>query len=73
MNDGFTVSKVLTSKLQTSKTPKKMWNCKNCWTKIIRKHKHNLLSNWTLVNELFSIGYERWERFRRLVDGYHMS
>ena len=27
--------------------------------------------NWTLVNKLFPIGYERWERFRRPVDGYH--
>ena len=50
-----------------------MRNCKHCWTKMIRKHKNNSPSNWELVNELFPIGYEKWERYRRPVDGYHMS
>ena len=59
----------------TWKTEKysKMWNCKDCWTKMIRKHKNNLLSNWALVNKLFPIDYERWERFRRPINGYHTS
>ena len=47
----------------------KMWY----WTKITRKHKNNSPSNWALVNKLFPIGHERWERFRRPTDGYHMS
>ena len=51
----------------------KMWNWKHCWTKMTLKHKNNSSSNWTLVNELFQIGYKRWERFRRTVDGYHTS
>ena len=38
---------------------------------MIRKQKNNSLSE--LINKLFPIGYERWERFRRQVDGYHMS
>ena len=57
------------------KPPKnsKRRNYKHCWTKMIRKHDNNLPSNWALVNKLFPLGYERWERFRRLVDEYHMS
>ena len=51
----------------------KMWNCKHCWTKMIRKHENNSPSNWILVIKLFRIDYERWERFRRPVDGYHTS
>ena len=51
----------------------KMWNCKHCWTNMIRKHKDNSSINWALVNKLFSIDYERWERFRRPVVGYHVS
>ena len=47
----------------------KMWY----WTKITRKHKNNSPSNWALVNKLFPLGYERWERFRRLIDWYHIS
>ena len=43
------------------------------WTKMIRKHKNNLQSIWALVNKLFSISHERWERFGRTVDGYHVS
>ena len=77
VNDGFGVLKVATSRLQTRnmETAKnsKMWNGKHCWTKMIRKHKNNSLSKWALVNKLFSIGYERWERFRRSVDGYYIS
>ena len=78
MNDDFGISKEVTLRLHT-KTMKnhqknwKMWNCKHCRTKMIRKHKNNSPSNWALVNNLFPIGYERWERFRRAVDGYHMS
>ena len=60
---------------ETRRIPKKskIWNCKHCWTKKIRKHKNNSPSNWVLVNKLLSIGYEKWERFRRSVDGYQMS
>ena len=43
------------------------------WMKIICKHRNNSPSNWMLVNNMFSIGYERWERLRRLVDGYPVS
>ena len=72
------VSKVETSRLQTRNTETcqkylKMCNCKQCWTKMIRKYKNNSPKNWELVNKLFPIGYERWERFKRPVDGYHMS
>lgn len=45
----------------------------NCWTKIIHKHKNNSQSNFELVNELFPIAYEKWERFRKPVHRYHMS
>ena len=81
VNDGFGVSIVVTS-TQDKKEDKehgkssknsKMWNCKHCWTKMIRKHKNNSLRNWALVNKLFPIGYERWKRFKRPVDGDHMS
>ena len=34
---------------------------------------NNSPSNWTLVNKLFPINHERWERFRRLIYGHHMS
>ena len=34
---------------------------------------NNSSSNWALVNKLFPIDYERWESFRRSIDGYHMS
>ena len=81
VNDDFGVSKVVTSiqdKTEGKELGKpteipKMWNCKHCWMKMIRKHKNNSPSNWALVNKLFPIGYERWERFRRPVDGYNMS
>ena len=74
-NDGFGVSKVVTStqdKKEDKQHGKSVKNSK-MWTKMIRKHKNNLPSNRELVNKLFLIGYERWERFRRAVDGYHMS
>ena len=53
------------------KPPKntKTWNCKHCWMKMIHKHKNNSQSNWGLVNKLFPIAYEKWERFRKSVDG----
>ena len=75
---GFGVSKVVTSKLQTRNADNrqknsKMWSCKRCWKKVIRKHQNNSTSNRALDNKLFPIGYESWERFRRPVDGYHMS
>ena len=51
------------------KPPKnlKMWQF---WTKIIRKHKNNSLSEWVLINKLFSIDYERWEKIGRPIDGF---
>ena len=51
----------------------KMWNCKHCWTKMIRKHKNNYPSILALVNKLFPIDYERWEKLRRAVDGYYTT
>ena len=76
--DGFSVSKLEISMLQTRNTenrPKstKMWNCKHCWMKMIHKYKNNSQSNWALVNKLFPIAYERWERFRKSADGCHMN
>ena len=41
--------------------------------KMIRKHKNNSPSNWVSVNKLFPVGYERWERFKTPIDGYHMN
>ena len=78
VNNGFSVSKLEISMLQTRNTenrPKstKTWNCKHCWMKMIHKHKNNSQSNWTLVNKLFPIAYERWERFRKSADGCHMN
>ena len=57
------------------KLPKnsKLWNCKHCRIKMIRKYKNNSPSNLALVDELFTVGYERWERFRRTIDDYHVS
>ena len=77
VNDGFGVSKVVPSRLETENMENhfknsKMWNCKYCLAKMIRKHKNNLPRNWPLVNKLFPICYERWERFSTPVDGYHM-
>ena len=81
VNDSFDVSKVVSS-IQDKKENKehgksqknsKMWNCNHCWTKMIRKHKNNPPSNYVLLNKLFPIGYERFERFRRPIDGCHMS
>ena len=40
---------------------------------MIHKHKNNSQSNWALVNKLFPIAYERWERFRKSSDGCHMN
>ena len=37
------------------------------------KYEMQISDGRTLVDMLFSIGYERWERFRRPVDGYHVS
>ena len=36
-------------------------------------NKNKSPGNWALVNKLFSIAHERWERFRRSVDGYNKS
>ena len=79
VNDCFGVSKVVTStwdkneEKEHGKPPKnsKIWNCEHCRTKTIPKHKNNSSSNWALVDKLFPIGHERWERFGRPVDGYH--
>ena len=73
VNDGFSISKLEISMLQTRNTenrPKstKTWNCKHCWMKMIHKHKNNSQSNWALVNKLFPIAYERWEIFRKSAD-----
>ena len=38
----------------------------------VRGHKNNSPSNWALDDKLFLIGYKRWERFRRPIDGYHL-
>ena len=78
VNDDFSVSKFEISMLQTRNTenrPKstKTWNCKHCWMKMIHKHKNNSQSNWTLINKLFPIVYERWERFRKSADECHMN
>ena len=78
VNDGFSVSKLEISMLQTRNTenrPKntKTWNCKHCWMKMIHKHKNNSQSNWALVNKLFPIAYERWERFRKSAVRCHMN
>ena len=83
---GFDISKAVTStedkkegkrheKPPKNSKPKnsKMWNCKRCWTKMIRKHKNNSPNNWALVNKLFPTGHEKWERFRKSIDGYHVS
>ena len=62
VNDGFGVSKVVTSTKQDKKEDKehgkspknsKMWNYKHCWTKMIGKLKDNSLSNWALFNKCF--------------------
>ena len=79
VNDDFSVSKLEISMLQTRNTENrskstKTWNCKHCWMKMIHKHKNNSQSNWALViNKLFPITYERWERFRKSADGCHMN
>ena len=78
VNNDFSVSKLEISMLQTRNTenrPKstKTWNCKHCWMKMIHKHKNNSQSNWALVNKLFPIAYERWERFRKSADGCHLN
>ena len=75
VNDDFSISKLEISMLQTRNTenhPKstKTWNCKHCWMKMIHKHKNNSQSNWALINKLFPIAYERWERFRKSADEY---
>ena len=72
VNDGINISKMVILMLHTrnmENRPKnmKMWNCKHCWMKMIPKHKHNLHSNWELLNKLFLIAYEIWEKFRRLL------
>ena len=54
-------------------TTSMMWNSKHYWTNMIRKQKNNSPSNWPLVNKLLRIDHERWEIFRRSVDGYHMQ
>ena len=51
----------------------KLWNCKHCRTKMIRKHKNNSPINWALVNKLIPIGYKRWERLKTPINRYHMS
>ena len=65
----------LEGKLGTWRTVKnsRMWNCKHYWTKMICKHKNNPRSNWALIHKPFIISYERGQRFRRAVDGYHVS
>ena len=55
--DGFSVSKLEISMLQTRNTENrskntKTWNCKH-WMKMIHKHKNNSQSNWALVNSCF--------------------
>ena len=74
VNDGFGVSKVVTSKLQT----RNVENVKKFEDVELQallndgdsQTQNNSASNWTLVNKLFPIGYERWERFGRAVDGW---
>ena len=75
VNDGFGVSKVGTSthgkkKDKEDKNPKKF---KDMELQVLLDEDDSETqkqSNWALVNKLFAIGYERWERFRRPVDGY---
>ena len=38
----------------------------------MQKHKNEQLGV-ALVKKLLPIDYERWKRFRRPLDGYHMS
>ena len=79
VNDGFGVSKVMTSTQDKKEDKEDIHNRQKfkdvelqVLLMMIRKHKNNSPSNWALVNKLFSIGYERWERFGRLVDAFHM-
>ena len=62
-----------TRNMENRQNNSKMWNCKHCWTKMILKHENNSASHWALVNKLFPIGYKRWERFKRPIDGYKTS
>lgn len=78
LNDFFTVSRVKIQMLSTSKTKTrqknmKMRKCKHLPTKIIRKHKNNWQSDCRLGNNLFPVTSGWQKRFRRLVDGYHLS
>ena len=51
----------------------KIWNCKLWYTRMIRKHKKQFTVQLGVSQKVVPIGYERWERFRSPVDGYHMS
>jgi len=63
-NDGFSVSKLEISMLQTrnmENRPKstKTWNCKHCWMKMIHKHKNNSqlsVSQQAVSNHLREMG-----------------
>ena len=46
------------------KLPKnsKMWNCRHWWTKMIRKHKNNSLSNWVLVHKVNYANCSCWTK-----------
>ena len=63
-NDGFSISKLEISMLQTrnmENRPKstKTWNCKHCWMKMIHKHKNNSqlsVSQQAVSNHLREMG-----------------
>ena len=66
-------SQLQTRKMENRQKHSNLCNYKHYCTKMIRKYKHNSLRKWALAKKLFPIDYERWERFRRPVDGYYMS
>ena len=69
VDDGFGISKEEDKEHEKPPKNSKRWNYKHCWTKMIHRHKNNAPNNWASVKKVFPIGYGRWERFRRPVDG----
>ena len=73
VNDGFSVSKLKISMLQTRNMEKKYEDVE---LQVLLDENDSQTQKQLaeqLLNKLFLIAYERWERFRKSADGCHMN
>ena len=76
MNDGFSISKLEISMLQTRNTENRPKNTKMELQVLLDEddsQTQKQLAEQLSVSQQVPIAYERWERFRKSADGCHMN